>query len=338
MADAPGTGAPGANQNGPLAAPAFSPGEVVTAAGPLSINAPIPRVNIDIGNNIVTKAYDLAAWGSLRPELIFDQFANVRSTNQSHRGSSVQFTFVDDIPEATTPLLENLDVDSASIGSDTVVVPMSEYGLAVTTTALIRGTGFIPVDPIAAERVGWNAGISVDALARTALDAATNVIGGGTVPLNSWLLREAVYELQAKNVRPWAGGLYVAVVSPVQAQQLKSEADAAGWRWVVGENPMEGNSIYRGEIGTFEGCRIIVNNHLGPNGNGYVMGAEALAKGFSTAPGFGPNPRVVVSPVVDKLRRFASVGWYHLVGYKVFRDEAIVRLNTVNTISQPPTP
>lgn len=336
MAQAAGTGTPGANQNGPVPAPAFSPGEVVTAAGPLSNNAPAPQVDIGVGTNIVTKAYDLAAWPALRPELIFDQFATVRSNNQSHAGSSVQFTFVDDLPEQVTPLLENIDVDSVAMDSTTVNVPLVEYGAAVTTTAMIRGTGFVPIDPIAAERVGYNAGASVDILARTALDAATEVIGGGTAVLDSWLLREAVHELQSKNVRPFAGGVYVAVISPTQAQQLKSESDAAGWRYVVGENPMAGNSIYMGEIGTFEGCRIIVNNHLKTAGDGYVLGAEALAKAFSRAPGFGATPRVVVSPVNDKLRRFASVGWYWLGGYKVFRDEAVVRLSTSTNLSTKP--
>ncbi len=331
MAAAPGTGTPGTNQNGPVAAPAFSPGEDVTAAGPLSIDAPAPRVDVTLGGHIVTMAYDLAAWPALRPELIFDQFASVRSNNQSHSGSSVQFTFVEDLPEQVTPLLENLDVDSVALTSTVVNVPLDEYGAAVTTTAMLRGSGFIPVDPIAAERVGYNAGASVDIIARTALSAASTSIGGGTAVLDSWLLREAVMELQKNNVRPFAGGQYVAVISPVQAQQLKSESDAAGWRYVVGQNPGSGNSIYMGEIGTFEGCRIIVNNHLAGLGDGFVLGAEALAKAFSRAPGFGAVPRVVVSPVNDKLRRFASVGWYWLGGYKVFRDEAVVKLSTLAT-------
>jgi hypothetical protein len=53
---------------------------------------------------------------------------------------------------------------------------------------------------------------------------------------------------------------------------------------------------------------------------------------FSNAPGFGPNPRTVVSPVVDKLKRFASIGWYHLVGYSVFRPEALVRVKTTGNL------
>lgn len=306
--------------------PAYTPGATLigTQAGT------DPTMDGAVGANIVTKAYDLAAWPALRPQLIFDQFATVRATRQSHRGSSVQFTFVDDLAEATTPLAENLDVDSAAIGSSTVEVVLAEYGNAVTTTALLRGTSFIPFDPVAAERVGYNAGLSIDTIVRTALDAATQEIGTGAENLSSGLFREAVKMMKVANVRPFNDGTYVAVISPVQEQMLKAEADAAGWRWVVGNEPGAGNSIYYGEIGMYEGCRVVVNNHLTAQGNGYFMGAEALAKGFSSAPGFGPQPNVVVSPVVDKLRRFASVGWHHLVGYKVFRDEAIVKVHTAD--------
>lgn len=343
-----GTGTPGSNQDGPLAAPYLSPGETVTAAGPLSNNAPDPAVDITLGSQFVTKAYDLAIYPALRPELIFDQFATVRSTRLTHRGASVRFSFVDDISEQVTPLLENIDVDSVSLASKALSVPMDEYGTAVTTTALLRGTSMIPIDPLVAERVGYNAGLSVDSLARQALDVASvtyddstteNIteIGSSTDFLNSYLLQEAVATLQSNNVRPFRGGQYVAVVSPYQAQHLKSDTTDTGWRYTVARNEGgAGNSIFMGEIGTYEGVRIIVNNHLTSTGMAYVMGAEALSKVYSDAPGFGPNPRVVVSPVVDKLRRFASIGWYHLVGYSVFRADALIRIETDPGLQPPP--
>ena len=106
-----GTGTAGSNQNGPATSPMFSPGEIVTAAGPLSINAPAPIVDITLGSQFVTKAYDLAVYPALRPQLIFDQFATVRPTRLTHRGGSARFSFANDIAEQTTPLLENLDVD-----------------------------------------------------------------------------------------------------------------------------------------------------------------------------------------------------------------------------------
>ena len=337
-----GTGTPGANQNGPATSPMFSPGEIVTAAGPLSINAPAPVVDITLGSQFVTKAYDLAVYPALRPELIFDQFATVRASNTTHRGGSVRFSFVDDIAEQTTPLLENIDVDSVTLSSKALTVSMREYGTAVTNTALIRGTSMIALDPLIAERVGYNAGLSIDTLARTALDATSvtyddgstgsiGSIGNTASGLSGDVLREGVALLRAANVRPLRGGNYVAVISPYQAQQLMSETTDTGFRWMVGYaggQGTAGNSIFMGEVGTYEGVRLVVNNHLTNQGKGYLMGAEALAKAFSTAPGFGPNPKTVVSPVVDKLRRFASVGWYHLVGYSVFRTEALYHINT----------
>ena len=337
-----GTGTPGANQNGPGTSPMYSPGEIVTAAGPLSINAPAPVVDITMGSQFVTKAYDLAVYPALRPELIFDQFATVRASNTTHRGGSVRFSFVNDITEQTTPLLENIDVDSVTLTSKALTLSMREYGTAVTNTALIRGTSMISLDPLIAERVGYNAGLSVDTLARVALDqtvvtyddgstATVGSVGDTSSYLNGDILREGVARLRAANVRPLRGGNYVAVISPYQQQQLMSDTTDTGFRWMVGYAGgagTAGNSVFMGEVGTYEGVRLVVNNHLTAQGQGYLMGAEALAKAFSTAPGFGPNPRTVVSPVVDKLRRFASVGWYHLVGYSIFRAEALLHIST----------
>lgn len=342
-----GTGTPGSNQNGPATSPMYSPGEIVTAAGPLSINAPAPVVDITLGSQFVTKAYDLAVYPALRPELIFDQFATVRATNTTHRGGSVRFSFVDDIAEQTTPLLENIDVDSVTLSSKALTVTMREYGTAVTNTALIRGTSMIAMDPLIAERVGYNAGLSIDTLARTALDATSityddattatvGSVGDGSSPLNGDFLREGVARLRAANVRPLRGGNYVAVISPYQQQQLMSDTTDTGFRWMVGYAGgvgTAGNSVFMGEVGTYEGVRLVVNNHLTNQGQGYLMGAEALAKAFSTAPGFGPNPKTVVSPVVDKLRRFASVGWYHLVGYSIFRAEALLHIKTSSALA-----
>jgi N4-gp56 family major capsid protein len=337
-----GTGTPGANQNGPATSPMYSPGEIVTAAGPLSINAPAPVVDITLGSQFVTKAYDLAVYPALRPELIFDQFATVRASNTTHRGGSVRFSFVNDIAEQTTPLLENIDVDSVTLSSKALTVTMREYGTAVTNTALIRGTSMIAMDPLIAERVGYNAGLSIDTLARTALDATSvtyddgstgsvGSVGNAASGLSGDFLREGVAILRAANVRPLRGGNYVAVISPYQAQQLMSDTTDTGFRWMVGYaggQGTAGNSVFMGEVGTYEGVRLVVNNHLTNQGKGYLMGAEALAKAYSTAPGFGADPKTVVSPVVDKLRRFASVGWYHLVGYSVFRTEALLHINT----------
>ena len=346
MADIAGTGTPGANQNGPVADPAYPPGEVVTAAGPVGINAPAPKINLSVGSQFVTTAYNLTVYPSLRPQLILDQFATVRATRQTHRGSSVRFSFVDDLAEATTPLLENIDIDSASMEAKGLIVPMQEYGNAVTTTALLRGTSMVPIDPLVAERVGYNAGASIDTLAGTALQAGSVTYDDssvGTVEtvtdaggLTSAGLREAVLTLQENNARPLRGSYWTLIASPAQVMALRGEAldgsNQAGWRDVtMREESMAGNNIFYGQVGTYEGVNIIANNHLPDPNKAVLMGAESFAKVYSNAAGFGATPNTVVSPVVDKLRRFASVGWHHLVGYSIFRHDSLVYIDTTAT-------
>ena len=344
MAAEAGTGTAGTNQNGPVAAPSYSPGEVVTAAGPASNNAPAPQIDLGVGSQFVQTAYNLTVYPSLRPQLILDQFATVRGTKQTHRGSSVRFSFVDDLAEATTPLLENIDVDSAAMDSRGLVVSMAEYGNAVTTTALLRGTSMVPIDPLVGERVGYNAGVSIDTLAATALQAASVTYDDsttGTVAtvsdsggLSSAGIRSAVLALQEANARPINGSYWTLIASPAQIMALRGEAlststTQSGWRDVtMREQGMAGNNIFYGQVGTYEGVNIIANNHLPTATKAIMMGAEAFAKVYSTAPGFGPTPNTVVSPVVDKLRRFASVGWHHLVGYSIFRSDSLVHINT----------
>src|SRR6056300_1614360 len=105
----------------------------------------------------------------------------------------------------------------------------------------------IPIDPIVAERVGYNAGKSIDRLAKVALDTASvtyddattssiQEIGSSTEYLNSYLLQEGVSLLEEANVRPFGSEAYVLVVSPKQAQHLKAENTNQGWRYLTARN------------------------------------------------------------------------------------------------------
>ena len=201
----------------------------------------------------------------------------------------------------------------------------------------------VPIDPLVAERVGYNAGASIDTLAGTALqagsvtydDSSTGTVT--TIDDPGWPysagLRSAVLELQQNNARPLNGSYWTLVASPAQIMALRGEAitgsNQSGWRDVtMREEGMAGNNIFYGQVGTYEGVNIIANNHLPNPDLAVLMGAESLAKVFSNAAGFGPTPNTVVSPVVDKLRRFASVGWHHLVGYSIFRPDCLVYIDT----------
>ena len=104
----------------------------------------------------------------------------------------------------------------------------------------------------------------------------------------------------------------------------------------------DGAPIRAGSIGTFNGIEYIENPRAGLIADGgssnvdvyqtLICGRQALAKAHSPAPGFGAEPSIVVGPVTDTLRRFNPIGWYHLVGYGIFREACMVRVEASSTI------
>jgi len=65
-----------------------------------------------------------------------------------------------------------------------------------------------------------------------------------------------------------------------------------------------------------------------------VMGRQALAKAFSTGGGYGEQAQIVDVPVIDTLRRFTGIGWKHFVGYSVFRQASLYRIESGSSIGQ----
>lgn len=300
-----------------------------------------------------TAAYELLMRYAYRPELYYDNWVDVKSTNVTHRGASVRFFIQNDLAVATTPLIEDVDVSAVPLSDTFVDVTLLEYGNATVTTARLNASSMFDVDVAAANVIGFNAGISVDTLARTPFYAGTNVRyaqGSGaavttrasvaaTNTLRAADFRQAYAKLRAANV-PTMGGMYVAIMHPDVAFDIKSETGDLGWRAPhVYSDP---GAIYNGEIGAFEGFRVIVTPRApflvdaGATGTDVYQtifcGMEAVAKAFSTGGGYGPDPVVVMGPVVDKLKRFQPVGWKHFVGYSTFRQEALRRVESSSSI------
>jgi len=349
---ATGTGTAGSNQNGAVPTGPFgSPGEIVTVSGPLSINANVPVVDKDFSDMFVGTVYDYGVRDALRPNLIFDQFATEKPSNTTANGSTKRLYFMDDIAAATTPLLENIDVDSVSITGRSLDMTQREYGLAVTRTNLLKGQTAVPFDPIAARKVGFNAGLSVDSLAKTAFTASTlamkNPSGGtltGTIAvlaptlsngsagyLSTDVLQEGCVLLGEKNVEPFMSDEFVLLCGPRAVQHLMAETGTSGWRDTVMRNEgKDGNSLFRGYVGTWNGVKVVVSRNM-TAGTALLFGAEAFAKTFPDVDGFGAYPSAVVSPVTDKLRRFVSIGWLWLGGYSIFRPQAVVKITHATT-------
>lgn len=303
-------------------------------------------------------AFEKLAYFALRPELYYDRFAEVEATNATNPGDTHTFTIFADLAAATSPLSETTDVTPVALSDSQVSVTMAEYGNAVVTTAKLRATSFINVDPVAANAVGFNAGISIDSVCRNTLQAGTNVIyatGGSTDPtgrtsvqvedtLAAADVRKVVAQLRGANV-PTINGSYVGFIHPDVSYDFRAATDASAWRTPA--NYVDPSGIYNGEIGTFEGVRFMefsraplfanASDGSGSAGNidvygTIVMGRQALAKAVANAAGYGAQPTIVYGAVTDVLKRFQPVGWKHFVGYGVFRQEALRRIESSSSI------
>ena len=401
-----------------------------------------PTVNFTGSGNLdfSQQAYDRMAFFALRPELYFDAAADVMPTAQSMPGSSVQFTIVNDLPIASSALSDQtVDVDTVALTDSVVSLTLAEYGNAVLTTAKLRGTSFIDIDPVVANVVGYNAGVSLDTIARAALDSGTNVMyasGLGALGLQTSVttraglaqgsysgstltpgntisaldIRAARARLRSQNV-PTFGGMYIGYIHPDIVSDLQGEvigsSNLQGWRAPhVYAQPGE---IWTGEMGAFEGVRwietprapvfqgagasasagaytmvtatsgtftgssptvgaalttksggvtvtgtvviaTVVSNTFTVSGSGsvtlagdntvtvasagvnvygtLVLGRQALAKAHSIVDGNSAYPHIVPGPITDRLRRFVPLGWYWLGAYKVFRQAAIIRIES----------
>jgi N4-gp56 family major capsid protein len=303
-------------------------------------------------------AFEKMAYFALRPEMYYDQFADVQATNATNPGASIKFTVFADLAAATTALGEAEDVTPVAMSDSQVTVTLNEYGNATVTTAKLRASSFLPVDPIAAQAVGYNAGLSIDTIARNVLQAGDNVLyatGGATDPTSRVTVnsddtlaandvRKVVAQLRGANV-PTIGGSYVGFIHPDVSYDFRSATDAAAWRTPA--NYVNPEGIYNGEIGMFEGVRFMESSRAPLFANAsdnsgsagtidvygtLIMGRQALAKGISLGGEYGAQPTIVYGTVTDLLKRFRPVGWKHFVGYGVFRQEALRRIESSSSI------
>lgn len=304
--------------------------------------------------DLILVGFDKLAYFSLRPELFYDSVCEVGTTNLTSPGADVKFTFFNELAPATAALGETTDVTPVTIDDAQVTVTLAEYGNAVQTSAKLRALSFMTVNPIVANVLGFNAGVSIDSIARNSLQAGSNVrFSGGDgdrndVDVEDTLtgndVRRAVAELRSANVATY-NGVYKGIIHPDISFDFRGATGGTNWSDPhVFSDP---TGIYNGVIGNFQGVQFMESPRAplfadagnGLNGTGLIdvygtliMGQQACCKAFSTGEGYAANPVMVDVPVTDALRRFEGMGWKHLVGYSVFRQAALRRIESASSI------
>jgi N4-gp56 family major capsid protein len=302
------------------------------------------------GAGLVQKAYDRLVEFALRSQPLLRSVADKRPARQSMPGSSIVFQIYNDMSKATTALSEQVDPDSVAIGTPTAVtVTLNEYGNAVLTTRKLQLFSLADVDPAIANIVAFNMADSIDEIVQTELRGGTNVIYAsnasgtratattnvtGAHTLKAADIRLAIAKLRAGKAVARKGSLYWCAIHPEVSHDLRAETGSASWR--LPHEYQSNENIWAGEIGTFEGAYFIESPRLynaTDGGSSARVFRTLLAGQQALAEAVAEEPHVVIGNVTDKLMRLRPIGWYGVLGFKRYREEALYRIESSSSIN-----
>jgi N4-gp56 family major capsid protein len=306
-----------------------------------------------LGTSLVQSAYDRLVEFKLRSMPCFRALADKSPGQQAMPGSSVVMQFYNDLSVATTPLSETVDVTAVAVPStSSVTVTLQEYGNAILMTRKLQLVALSNVDDGVANIAAYNMRDSLDSLVSPILAAGTHVIrmnsgvvtgGAGTTgaitaaaadTFTSKIPRLATAKFRTNKVVPRQGELFGCWIHPDVSHDLRAETGSAAWR--DPHNFSGAESIWAGSIGVYEGCYYIESPRLPTATDGassakvyrtFFLGQQALAEAVAE------EPHIVFGEVVDSLRRFTPMGWYGLLGWARYREDALIRAETWSSIA-----
>ena len=299
------------------------------------------------GAGLVQKAYDRLLEFALRSEPLIRSVADKRPAKQAIPGSTVVLQRYVDLAPTTSTLTETVDPDAVAMSTPTsVTITLNEYGNSVLVTRALELFSLADVDPAIANIIAFNLADSIDAVAMTTLRGGSNVIYAGSTAtstatvtaaatLSSANIRRAVAKLRANKAVARKGSLYWAGLHPEVSHDLRAETGSAGWL-LPNQYGSSQDRIWAGEIGTYEGAYFVESPRLFNATDGassarvyrtIIAGQQAMAEAVAE------EPHVVIGPVVDKLMRHRPMGWYGVLGFARYREEALFRIESGSSIA-----
>ena len=175
----------------------------------------------------------------------------------------------------------------------------------------------------------------------------------GTDTIKSRDIRFAVAKLRANKVVPRQGDYYYVGIHPEVSHDLRAETGAGGWRDDHKYSETGASEFWPGTIGSYEGAMFVESPRManftdgtgagsssGTFGTSSYVNASGGVRVFRTlvagkqalAEAVAEEPHVVFGPVVDKLMRFRPIGWYGVAGWALYRQAALVQIQTSSSI------
>lgn len=292
--------------------------------------------------NLVVNAYDTYVRAALRSLPVMRSVADVRPVSLTNPGTTLKFAVYANLAAATTALTETSDVTPVALANPSQVsVTVTEYGNAVEQTEKVNLATFSSIDTMIGDAIAYNAADTLDQLVATALTSGSVVKYGGsrtstatltaTDVLSTTMLRKAQTTLLESNAQPRVGDLYTLFIHPRQAFDLRAETGSGGFVDIHKYTTENVGNLLTGTIGVLEGFQVVQTSRVPSAADGassattykaIAVGKEALLEASVY------DVQTVVAPQIDILRRKSALGWKYFGGWGIFRDAAVVRLET----------
>jgi N4-gp56 family major capsid protein len=292
--------------------------------------------------NLVVNAYDTYVRAALRSLPVMRSVADVRPVALTNPGTTLKFAVYANLAAATTALTETSDVTPLALSNPSQVsVTVTEYGNAVEQTEKVNMATFSSIDTMIGDALAYNAADTLDQLVATALTSGSVVKYGGsrtstatltaTDVLSTTMLRKAQTTLLESNAQPRVGDLYTLFIHPRQAFDLRAETGAGGFVDIHKYTTDNVGNLLTGTIGVLEGFQVVQTSRVPSTTSGassatvysaVAVGKEALLEASVY------DVQTVVAPQIDILRRKSALGWKYFGGWGIFRDAAVVRLES----------
>lgn len=327
-----------------------------TYTGTSAITGPPAQTGI---TGLVKQSYDRYIEFALRSQPLIRGIVDRRPVQQAFPGSSVVLQNYVDLSAQTTALTENVDPDAVALSNLTnVTITLNEYGNAVLETRALAELALSDIDPAIANIVAYNMADSIDQLVQSTIRSnGTNVrLAGGastsysatsSVTSTSYLkgedIRLVTSKMKALNAMPRFGSLYGCYMHPEVSFDVKSEAGASGavlqgsFEDIRKYTESQVGNIINSVAGVIHGAYIVESPRMYNATDGasstrnyrtHFFGQQAVAEAVAIEPG------IVMGPITDRLMRARPVGWYGLLGWNVYRQNALYRVESTSSINK----
>lgn len=285
--------------------------------------------------------YDMNLIRAAGPNLVHAQFAQKR-TIPPGGGKTVEFRRFSHLPKAMQPLTEGVTPAGNKLDVQKVTATVKQYGDYITQSDLLELTAIDNTIREAALILGDQAGRTLDAVIRNALQAGTNVSYASkwdgttetvvedrseldaTATLHVSDVFNVATKLRAANA-PTIDGDYVAIIHPYVAGDLMRDPE-----WIEVHKYAAPDNIYTGEIGKLAGVRFVATSEAKIY-RGEDLGASTYA--LTVASFSGKTITVTETMATGRLKS----GDHIYVGANYYTVDSVNESGKTITIKETPT-